>query len=273
MTPRHRLNRFLEAIAIPHLALYVVVGQAFVYLLAQTKPELVMALPLIPERVMAGEWWRLVSYFFVPPSLGSIVANFFTWMLLYFVGSALEGHWGTVKLNLYLGLGWLLTTVAAFVFPVQLVVSYYVILSTFLAFAFIAPELEMMVFFILPVKVKWLALIQWFWYALDFARGPLEIRLSVAGAVGTFLVFFGRDILWRIRGGGRRLAHNHRMRASEPPADAPRHTCRICGKNSNTHPDLDFRYCSKCAGEQCYCPEHIRNHEHVLVDPGEKPSS
>lgn len=269
MTPRHRLNRFLEAVAIPHLALYLVLGQAVIYLLIMSRPGIFDALLLRPDRVLEGEWLRLITYFFVPPS-GGIFWNFLAWMMLYFVGSALEGHWGTVRLNLYMFLGWFLTTLVAFIFPVPFVVSYYVILSTFLAFAFIAPELEMMVFFILPVKVKWLALAQWLWYGLDFARGPLAVRLSILTAVITFLVFFGREIIQRVRGTGRRVAHAQRMRAET--TDAPRHTCRICGKNSNTHPDLDFRYCSKCAGQQCYCPEHIRNHEHVLEDP-EKPAN
>ena len=47
-------------------------------------------------------------------------------------------------------------------------------------------------------------------------------------------------------------------------AERPRHVCYVCGKNDRTHPQLDFRYCSKCAGDQCYCPEHIQNHSHVV---------
>ncbi len=267
MTPRQRLNRFLEAVSIPNLALYLVVGQAVVYLLIRTRPDIFQALPLVPDLVLNGEWWRLVSYYFVPPSI-NIFWNFIAWMMLYFVGSGLEGHWGTVRMNVYVFLGWFLTTLCAFVFPIPYVVSYYVILSVFLAFAFVAPEVEMMVFFVLPVKVKWLALAQWVWYALDFAKGTLAIRVSILAAATTFLAFFGPEIVQRIRGRKRRLAHVQKMRGAEPQ-EGPRHTCRICGKNSNTHPDLDFRYCSKCAGEQCYCPDHIRDHEHVLVDPAD----
>jgi len=54
-------------------------------------------------------------------------------------------------------------------------------------------------------------------------------------------------------------------------AGQARHRCRICGKTDKSNPELDFRYCTKCAGEECYCPEHIRNHEHVLAGD-EKPT-
>lgn len=268
MTPRHHLNRFLEAVAIPHLALYIVVGQVLVFGLMLVRPQMAMALPLVPELVLHGEWWRIFAYYFVPPS-SSPVWCVVSWMMLYFVINTLESHWGTVKLNLYIFTGWMLTTTAAFLLPAGFAVSYYALFASFLAFAFIAPELEMMVFFVLPVKVKWLALAQWLWYAIDFSRGPFGIRVSIGAAVATFVIFFGREIVQRVRGQGRRVAHAQRMRAAEP--EGPRHTCVICGKNSNTHPDLDFRYCSKCAGEQCYCPDHIRNHEHVRAENDASP--
>lgn len=265
MTPRQHLNRFLEAVAIPHLALYLVVGQAIVFLLLRARPEVLEALPLVPALVLRGEWWRLFAFVAMPPSM-DIFWNFMGWMMLYFVGNALDGHWGTVKYNLFVFTGWFLTCAAGFAFGAPFVVSFYFLLSAFLAFAFIAPDLEMMVFFVLPVKVKWLALAQWLWFAHDFVRGPAGIRFSVGAAVLTFLIFFWDDILLRVRGQGRRLTQVQRSRSEA--TDEPRHTCLICGKNNNTHPDLDFRYCSKCADEKCYCPDHIRNHEHVLADKG-----
>lgn len=267
MTPRHRLNRFLEAVAIPHLPLYIVLGQAVVYVMLMVRPAIFEALPLYPHLVLEGQWWRLVSFLAVPPSM-SPLWNLLAWMMLYFVGTALDSHWGTVRFNLYIFCGWALTVAAGFLLGAPFVVSYYFILSTFLAFAFLAPDLEMMVFFILPVKVKWIALAQWLWFALDFARGGLGTRLSVAAAVLTFAIFFGREIAARLRGQGRRVAHAQRARAAQAP-EGPRHTCVICGKNSDTHPDLDFRYCSKCAGDRCYCPDHIRAHEHVVEEPSE----
>ncbi len=270
MTPRHHLNRFLEAIAIPHLALVIVLGQVLVFMLVMVRPELADLLPLVPARVLGGEWWRLFTYVLEPVSFlfgsgtNSYFTNILSWLMVYFIGTALEGQWGTVRFNTYFLIGWVLTTAVAFLVPGAFATNAFFIHSVFLAFAFIAPDFEMLVMFILPVKAKWLALAQWLTYALLFVQGGMGVRLSILAAVGNFLIFFWRDILLRVHGQGRRMAHAQRTRAEV--TDAPRHTCLICGKNSNTHPDLDFRYCSKCAGDQCYCPEHIRSHEHVLVD-------
>jgi hypothetical protein len=91
----------------------------------------------------------------------------------------------------------------------------------------------------------------------------LATRLSILAAVGNFLLFFGRDLWLDLRTGRRRMQEQARRLREESGETEPRHRCHVCGKNSNDHPELDFRYCSQCAGDQCYCPEHIRNHVHV----------
>ena len=86
-------------------------------------------------------------------------------------------------------------------------------------------------------------------------------------ATGNFLLFFAGDIVQPDP--HRPPAHGAPGEGVLPPApdeSEPRHRCRVCGKTDLSDPQLDFRYCSKCAGNQCYCPEHIFNHEHVLVD-------
>jgi hypothetical protein len=265
MTPRHRLNQFLEAVAVPNLALYLVIGQVLVFGLSIARPGMDAAIPLVPELVLRGEWWRVFSFVFLPYS-DRIIWNFFSWMVLYFIGTSLESHWGAVRFNLYWFIGWILTVAVAFLVPGAYASNVFFLHSVFFAFAFLAPDFEMMVFFVLPVKVKWLGLALWLMYALQFIAGPMGVRLSILASVANFLIFFWSDIMLRLRGQGRRFVQTQRARSAESESDAPRHTCVVCGKNSNTHRDLDFRYCSKCAGEQCYCPDHIRNHEHVLVD-------
>ena len=123
------------------------------------------------------------------------------------------------------------------------------------------------VFLILPVKVKWLALIAWIFYALAFVGGDLAAKLAVIAATGNFLIFFGRDMWMRLWQRKRRIAYQAANRAQV--AEYSRHRCKVCGKDSETHGDLDFRYCSTCTDDSCYCPEHIRNHEHVTTPPNE----
>jgi hypothetical protein len=137
----------------------------------------------------------------------------------------------------------------------------------FIAFAYLYPDFELVLFFILPVKVKWLALLSVVVGAYQFIVGGTVIRLQIAAPVITFLVFFGADILRTIRH-GQRTAARRAQRAVEETQ--PRHVCFVCGKSDKTHPQLDFRYCSKCVGDQCYCPEHIQNHAHVVAPDGPK---
>jgi len=95
-----------------------------------------------------------------------------------------------------------------------------------------------------------------------FVVGTLATRLQIGAAVTAFALFFAADIFRTIKY-GRRARVRKAERAVE--VEQPRHVCYVCGKTDRTHPDLDFRYCSQCAGDQCYCPEHIRNHAHVVA--------
>jgi hypothetical protein len=160
-----------------------------------------------------------------------------------------------------------LTVALAFVTPYSVVSNIFILGSVFLAFAYLNPDFELVLFFILPVKIKWLALIAWAYDVVLFVRGGLGDRLQIAASVFTFMLFFGGDLLRRLRQ-GQRTSSRRAQRVAE--AEQPRHVCFVCGKNDVTHPQLDFRYCSKCAGDQCYCPEHIQNHAHVVVPNGPK---
>ena len=44
------------------------------------------------------------------------------------------------------------------------------------------------------------------------------------------------------------------------------HKCAVCGKTDTDYPDMQFRYCSKCAGYHCFCQDHIFNHVHFTEE-------
>jgi hypothetical protein len=75
----------------------------------------------------------------------------------------------------------------------------------------------------------------------------------VLASVSNFLLFFGGDIVARIRSGRRRMEHQSRVAAARSAEREPRHTCAVCGKNDVTHPMEDFRYGDD---DRCYCSEH-----------------
>lgn len=260
----NRIERKLEPFAIPHLTLIIVAGQ----LLMLVAIRFLQILPyggcaLVPAFVIDGEWWRLITFAFLPPTLSPLWAAFALYMM-YLFGSALEHYWGEVRFNLFLLCGYALTVGLAFVTPYSMASNLFIGGSLFLAFAFLNPSFEIMLFFILPVKVKWLALFTWLGYGYLFVVGQLSTRLMVVAAIGNFLLFFSRDLLQKARGTQRRAAAQSARAALQSETPLARNRCHVCGKTGQSHPQEDFRYCSKCEGDYCYCSEHIRNHEHVV---------
>jgi hypothetical protein len=259
-----KLERVFGRLAIPSLPLVIVIGQVFV--LATSMFRLIDAekLAYYPILVAHGEWWRIFSFMFIVPiptsPLGYVFLAF-GWYLFFLMGNALEQHWGVFRFNVFLFVSYALTVSLAFITPRTEVTNLFILGSVFLAFAYLNPDFEMLLFFVLPVKIKWLALITWVLYAVQFFRGDLAARLQIGAATLSYLLFFGADIFLSRRYRANR-ARQAAQRAKE--VEEPRHVCHVCGKTDKSHPQLDFRYCSKCAGDQCYCPEHIQNHAHVV---------
>jgi hypothetical protein len=266
-----KFERRLEPIALNNLTLYIVIGQAFFYLASLLELLSVNRFVLVPALVTDGEYWRLLTFPFAPPvsgrfaSLTGHVFFAFALYMLYLMGSALEQYWGAVRYNLFIFVGYALTVGAAFVTPGYPATNVFIAGSIFLAFAYLNPDFILYIFFILPVKIKWLALFTWILYAWQLFTGDWAAKLAVFAAVGNFLIFFSRDLLLDLRSGRRRMEAQNRQFAREAGKVEPRHRCYVCGKTDLTDPQMDFRYCSKCSGDQCYCPDHIHNHEHVLT--------
>jgi hypothetical protein len=116
------------------------------------------------------------------------------------------------------------------------------------------------------MRIHWLALIAWLGYGYAFLRGDAAVKLIIVAALLNYLVFLGRDHIRQFKQGQRRRT----FQAKVEMVGKPVHTCLVCGANSEDSPKLSFRYCSKCAGQCCYCPDHIQNHEHVQ-EATEKP--
>jgi hypothetical protein len=240
----------------------VIVGQVLAYGLTFANPALLDAMLLRPDRVLDGEVWRLATFLFLLPKIHPIWA-IFAWYLFFLMGTALEQSWGDFRYNVFLLIGWLATVGVSFLTPETAAAAVFLQGSVFLAFAYLFPDFQLLLFFILPIKIKWLALVQWLGYGYVLAVGsPIE-QLLVLAAVSNFLLFFGRDILLRMRAGRRKMAAQAERIVSDKKK--PFHSCRVCGITDQSHPEMDFRYCTKCTGGCCYCQEHLRNHEHVVA--------
>ncbi len=257
-----RLQRRFGRYAVPHVTEGLIACQVLSYFFLNGNPAFLDRIALVPRLVLGGEVWRLITFLCEPPPMNPLFAFFF-WYLFYLMGTALENAWGTFRYNVYLLTGWAATVAVSFLRLDAAAAPLFLQASVFLAFAQLYPDFELLLFFILPVKVKWLALLQWLLYGWMMVAGDWTIRLLVLASVCNFLLFFRRDLLTRIKAGRRRRAQRA---ASEIQTATPRHRCAVCGATNLSDPKMSFRYCSKCAGGLCYCERHLHNHEHVRAE-------
>lgn len=268
-----RLEQKLAPYALQHLTVAIIAVQVLVFVVIHIQPNpqkeaaALERLVLVPSLVLQGEWWRMLTFVAIPSvtgkSLLSPIWAFFAWYVFYLMGTTLENLWGTFRYNLYLLIGYVATVAAAFAFPDAYATNFYFLESVFLAFAFLFPEFQFLLFFILPVKVKWLALLLWLQYAFLLITGPWMIRMMILAAISNFVLFFWRDIFDRLSQRRRRMTQQTKHFVAAKKQPAYRHRCTVCGVTDKTNPDEDFRYCSKCAGQHAYCSKHIREHEHI----------
>lgn len=254
------LERRFGRFAIPNLTLLLVIAQCIGFFLVTTLPHKYELIPLQMSLVAQGEFWRLGTFFFVP---GTTNALFFLLGIYFFhlMGSTLEANWGDFRYNLYIGIATAATYVVGIIYPQQTLTNAFIGTSVFLAFAYLYPGFIIVLFFILPVQIKWVALVTWIGYFLTLAFADWPAKGMVLAAICNFLLFFGREIFWRMYHHKRRMEWDARMLAKR---DQPFHNCAICGANERTHPKMDFRYCTKCEGSYEYCGEHLPTHEHVV---------
>ena len=265
---------------IPNLMLYIVIGNVAVYLLSVlTRANDIGALSFLAfslRGLLRGEVWRIITFIFVP----GFTSPFWLIVSLYFyywIGSTLEREWGTARFNLYYFSGTVLTVLGAVLASlitgqVDLLVAgtTYVNLSMFLAFAVLFPDMQVLIFFILPVKMKWLAWLDGALFALNVVLSLIKgdwvgVILPIV-ALLNFLVFIWPEIQRlhdrRRHQTARQTVNFRKAVRQQQQQKGYRHKCAVCGRTDADYPDLQFRYCSKCAGYHCFCQDHIFTHVH-----------
>lgn len=194
------MNRFLDRIAykfrricIPNLMLYIVIAIAAVYVVELFVPTVPLSIYLFFSRdlILAGDFWRVITWIFIP-STDRIVGLIFALYLSWFIGSSLENAWGSFKFNLYYLVGIIATVTAGFI--TGLTTNLYLNTSMFFAFAAIYPDSELRLFFFLPIKAKWLALVDLIFFIIAFIFGTWYVRAAIIAALLTFLLFFYEDM-------------------------------------------------------------------------------
>ena len=279
------IDRFCQKnrnFGIPRLMMYIVFITAGIFIIGGfvIGSNLFFFLAFDPARILRGEIWRLVTWIFLPLS-NNIFFFAIALYFYYFIGSTLEREWGTSKFTVYYLFGILLNVIYGFIMwfllgrPTLLIpiVPNFLNLSMFFAFATLYPDHTVRLFFIIPIKVKWLALFNAFYFLYSIVSGIIAGQIFAAllpvAAVLNYILICGDDLLsyikpLKVRTSSQVINFNKAAKqAKRDLNDKPyRHKCAVCGRTDVDFPDLEFRYCSRCNGYHCFCEDHINNHIH-----------
>lgn len=283
--------------AIPNLSMVLIICYAFGFLIQMINPNFIHFLTLNPYWILKGQIWRLFTWVIIPPSGYNILTLVIMLMFYYSIGTTLERTWGTYRYNVYLFSGFIFTIIGSFIAYFYYVVyygltsggtltpdvmnlvfqvgfslfsTYYVNMSIFLAFAATFPDAQVLLMFIIPIKVKWLGILYAVMLVWEFVVGVsvpeynMFYRIAVLASLMNFIVFFiqskRRIKLSKSQKITRREFKEQTMQKRHA---VTRHKCAICGQTEESNPDLEFRFCSKCNGNYEYCQHHLFTHEHV----------
>ncbi|MCH5273491.1 MAG: hypothetical protein J1E35_07440 [Lachnospiraceae bacterium] len=294
----NKLERKFGRYAIPNLMYYMIILYVVGFLLDLLMPGFYETwLSLKVNNILHGEVWRLVTFVLQPPST-SLLFVIIELYLYYSIGCALESMWGTFRFNVYYFSGLIFQIVAAFlfygiiyyisggrIFPDTAGIGslYYVNRSMFLAYIVMVPNAVFRVYFILPVKAKWLGIFYGILMGYEviyyLRRGLLlggPYALAIVVSVANFLIFFLMTRNYRkISPSEIKRRAQFRRKMNDAKWDSgnivefqgrnviTRHKCAVCGKSELDDDTLEFRFCSKCEGNYEYCSDHLYTHTHV----------
>ena len=200
----NKLERKYGRFGIPNLTNILVAGQILVFAIELFIDRTITAwVGLNRFFLLQGQIWRAITFVFIPFSGGSILSVvlgiYFTW----FVGTALEKEWGDFRYTLYFLLGMVGTVLACLLTGVT-ASTYCLSLSLLLAFAMLYPEVQLLLFFVIPLKVKYFGIFAAALWVFSFLSMGMLGKLNYLLCMLGFLLFFGPQAWHNIRAWVRR---------------------------------------------------------------------
>lgn len=289
----NKLERKFGRYAIPNLMYYIIALYVIGWLVQMFSPEVYTAyFSLDAQKILHGQIWRIFTFLMNPPSSHPIFMIFVLY-LYYMIGMNLERAWGSFRFNLYFFTGVILHVIAAIILYLgfNLVVeldTFYLNMSLFFAFAALYPDMQLLLFFIIPIKIKWLALLNGVLFLLtivsgiviNFMSASAQISMyytlikfgivpSLPSSIAAFLSLLNFIIFFLATRNYKKVSpkeihrKNEYKRKVNESRQSTRHKCAVCGRTEKDGDHLVFRYCSKCEGNYEYCQDHLFTHEHV----------
>lgn len=287
---------------IPNLMLYIAIGCGVVSAMSMLGySQLYSLLCFDRASILRGQVWRLFTYVFTM-SGSNYFTTLILLYCIYSLGRAVEASWGTLKFNLYYVFGILLMDIYALVFDgitylydfqngfsasVSMGIpgyyaanmTFFLHLSMVLCYATLYPDSQFLLFYVIPIRAWVLSLLYFVYILYSIISVTIPVmyfphNLFPLVALANYFLFFGKDVVnllplsWQVKRkkAVKRPAHGSPIpfRPAEKKEEVPyTHRCTVCGKTDVSHPNLEFRYCSRCKGYYCYCEEHINNHTHI----------
>ncbi len=278
-----KLERKFGKYAIKNLIFYVIILYVLGFVLDLMNPLIYRTyLMLDVEKVLQGQIWRLFTFIIQPTGNTNLIFLFFELYLYFIIGRALENAWGAFRFNLYYFSGILFNVIAIFVLYFLTGNSFvlgltYINRSMFFAFASIFPDVQLLLFFIIPVKIKWLGILYGVIYAVDIFQsiryGYYEVAIAIVISLGNFLIYFLYTRNYKRyspKEVHRRRSFKRQVKKSSGEVvnfngkkRTAMHKCTVCDRTEFDDDDLEFRFCSKCDGNYEYCSDHLFTHEHI----------
>lgn len=235
-------------------------------------------LTLSPYHILHGQIWRIVSWLLIPPPTSNIVFVLIMLLFYYSLGETLERTWGAFRYNVYILGGVLFTVIGAFLLYFMMGANpllsmaysmafstYYINLSIFLAFAANYPDMQVLFMMIIPMKMKWLAVLDIAYLLYDMVKGGWGIRTVILASLLNFIIYFLSTRNYQ-RISPKEIHRKQQFQRAVHPKMAPgvtKHKCAVCGRTEKDGDDLEFRFCSKCNGNYEYCQDHLFTHKHI----------
>ena len=295
-----KFERKFGKYAIKNLSLTLIICYAVGFLIQRINLGFFDYLTLNPYLILHGQVWRLITWVLIPPPSGGLFSMLIMLLFYYSVGTTLERTWGTYRYNVYIFSGFIFTVLGSFLgmgisywlyadiieaagaavffqYSSLMFSTYYVNMSIFLAYAMTFPEARVLLFFIIPIKVKWLGFVYAAVLAYDFINGAgyalalgsmyafmdLFYRIAMVASLANFLVFFFTTRK-RVMISPKQMKRRQEFKTQvHKRPEITKHKCAICGRTDESNPELEFRFCSKCEGNYEYCQDHLFTHQHV----------
>lgn len=275
----NNLERKIGDKAIPNITKIFIVANVIGSMLYMSNGSAALYyLQFAPSLILKGQIWRLISWVLMPTGSMSFWSLLFV-ICLWMLGNSMESYLGSFRMNVYFFGGFLLYDIvgilAYLILSIQInLTMYYILISMYLLLGLLMPEAEVRLYFVLPIKMKWMVIVYFVMFAYDvytyFSISPYfgimygtEIVLALVN-LGLFVYGCKNRLSFKqnMRQKKRKAQFQAQFSQPRPGSGITQHKCCICGRTEVSNPELTFRYCSKCTGNKEYCQDHLFTHQH-----------